>query len=154
MNSNKEEDCRVRMGEIGEKIFINFCSSNGQKVEVASDPYDSKKDLLVEGLTTEVKTQVPFILKNAFTFRPTQLKKCLNVERLIFVSVPSNKRKYKSDGKVYEIDPTKMKYHSYSTEDGRNMIVIPIDQPDMTELFTMTENEAILLQKYSYSGWN
>lgn len=154
MINNTEDDQKTRMGQIGETIFSNFCSANGYKIEMAIDPYDSKKDMMVDGLTTEVKTQVPYVYKNAFTFKPNQLKKCLTVERLIFVSVPNHKTPHYSEGKIYEIDPKKMQYYSYTARDGRNMIAIPIDQSDMTELFTMSKEHAKLLQTYSSSAWN
>ena len=154
INNTVEDDRKTRMGKIGETIFANFCSAKGYKIEVSIDPYDSKKDMIVDGLTTEVKTQVPYVYKNAFTFKPNQLKKCLTVERLIFVSVPNHKTSHHSDGKIYEIDPKKMQYYSYTTGDGRNMIAIPIDQLDMKELFTMSNDYATMLQKYSSSKWN
>jgi len=147
-------DNKTRMGQIGETIFANFCLANGYKIEMSIDPYDSKKDMIVDGLTTEVKTQVPYVHKNAFTFKPNQLKKCLTVERLIFVSVPNHRTFHHSAGKIYEINPKKMQYYSYAAKDGRNMIAVPIDQSDMTELFTMSKEHAELLQKYSSSTWN
>lgn len=154
MINNTEDDQKTRMGKIGETIFANFCSARGYKIEVSIDPFDPKKDMMVDGLTTEVKTQVPYVYKNAFTFKPNQLKKCLTVERLIFVSVPNHKTHHHSDGKIYEINPKKMRYYSYITKDGRNMVAIPIDQIDMKELFTMAKEDATLLQKYSSSKWN
>jgi hypothetical protein len=142
------------MGRAGETIIVNYCTAAGQKVTVSEDQYDSQKDMIIDGLKVEVKTQVPYIYKNAFSFKPNQLRKCKNADRVIFISVPSKEKPHHSDGKVYLIKSTEMKHYPYKTKDGRDMIAVPIDQEDMDELFTLTEKQCILLQSYSVSGWN
>lgn len=141
------------LGKTGEKIVSNFYSRNGKIVEQSINNFDSTKDMLVDGAKIEVKTQVPFVIKNAFTFRENQLRKCLNADGVVFVSVPNTTKPHYSDGKVYLIDSSKLKYSHYTTKDGRKMILIPIDQPDMIELYQMTEEECIELQKYTTSSW-
>jgi len=61
------------MGRAGETIIVNYCTAAGQKVTVSEDQYDSQKDMIIDGLKVEVKTQVPYIYKNAFSFKPNQL---------------------------------------------------------------------------------
>ena len=48
INNTVEDDRKTRMGKIGETIFANFCSAKGYKIEVSIDPYDSKKDMIVD----------------------------------------------------------------------------------------------------------
>lgn len=141
------------LGRAGETIIINYCTKHGQVVEASVDQYDSEKDMVIDGLKCEVKTQVPWVIKNAFTFKPNQLKKCLNADRVIFISVPNSTKPHWSDGKVFLIKSSEMQYKKDKTKDGRAMILIPIDQPGMDELFTISTEESKILQKYSASSW-
>ena len=143
-----------KLGKAGEFIISNACTKAGQKVILSEDQYDSKKDMIIDGLRVEVKTQVPFVYKNAFTFKPNQLKKCLSVDRVIFISVPNEKIAHHSDGKVYIIKPDEMKYSKYRTKDGRDMILIPINQPAMKEIYVLSPKQRKMLQQYSVSSWN
>jgi hypothetical protein len=142
------------LGRAGETIITNYCTAAGQKVLVSEDQYDNQKDMIIDGLKVEVKTQVPYIYKNAFSFKPNQLRKCKNADRVIFISVPSKEKPHHSDGKVFLIKSADMKYYPYKTKDGREMIAVPIDQEGMDELFTLTDKQCKLLQSYSVSGWN
>ena len=142
------------MGRAGETIIVNYCTAAGQKVILSEDQYDSQKDMIIDGLKVEVKTQVPYIYKNAFSFKPNQLRKCKNADRVIFISVPSKEKSHHSDGKVYLIKSAEMKHSPYKTKDGRDMIAVPIDQESMDELFTLSKEQCILLQSYSVSAWN
>jgi hypothetical protein len=142
------------MGRAGETIIVNYCTAAGQKVTVSEDQYDSQKDMIIDGLKVEVKTQVPYIFKDAFSFKPNQLKKCKNADRVIFISVPSKEKPHHSDGKVYLIKSAEMKYYPYKTKDGRDMIAVPIKQEAMDELFTLSDKQCKLLQSYSVSSWN
>lgn len=151
----KNDEKKTKLGRAGESIVLNWYSDQGSKVKASIDQYDSHKDALVDGNSVEIKTQVPFVYKDCFTIKPNQLRKCLNVHRLVFVSVPNTKEKHHSDGKVYCIFPEDgLKYFKYTTRDGRDMILIPIKQEGMREIFEMTPEEQTILQRYSVSGWN
>ena len=76
MKCNKE-----KLGEIGERIFA--CRVPG--ADFSGDKYDRVKDLELDGKTFEVKTQVRFINEDCFTVKSSQIKKCENVDFLIFV---------------------------------------------------------------------
>lgn len=141
------------LGKTGEKIVSNYYSRNGSIVEQAINNFDSTKDMLVDGKKIEIKTQVPFVIKSSFTFRQNQLTKCLNADTVVFVSVPNSTKSHYSEGKVYAIESKKLKYDYYTTKDGRKMILIAIGQPDMKELFVMSEDECKELQKYTISSW-
>lgn len=145
---------QAKMGRAGETIVHNWLNKNGFLVEASVDQYDSEKDMLVNGKKIEVKTQVPFIMKDAFSILQKQLNKCLKADVVYFVSVPNSTRKHYSDGKVYRIDSNKIKYQFHKTKDGRQMILIPIKQPDLQEVFQMSKKECEILQRYSVSKWN
>jgi len=150
-----QDSKQSKLGRAGESIVLNWYSEQGMKVKASIDQYDSHKDALIDGKWAEVKTQVPFVYRDSFTIKPNQLRKCQNVCRLIFVSVPNAKENHYSAGKVYCIFPEDgLQYNKYTTKDGRDMILIPIKQDGMREIFEMTEEEQKILQRYSVSSWN
>lgn len=148
----REQNMEI-LGKTGEKIVANFYSRKGKIVEQAINHFDNTKDMTVDGAKVEVKTQVPFVLKNAFSFRKNQLRKCLSADGVVFVSVPNSVKPHWSDGKVYLIEPSKLKYNHYKTKDGREMVLIPINQPDMIEMYQISQEECGELQKYTSSEW-
>jgi hypothetical protein len=92
-----------QIGEQGELLVANFFKSCGCCVELSGNKYDMKKDILVNNVCMEIKTQTiyrKFPLEDgrevpAFTVNTetaygkiyhNQLKKCMSVERLIFVA--------------------------------------------------------------------
>ena len=148
------DEATAMLGRAGETIVSNFFVKKMFTVEASVDQYDSTKDMLINNKKVEVKTQVPFVFKHAFSFKKTQLRKCLNSDFVVFVSVPNNEREHFSSGKGYLIQSKLMRYTEYTTKDGRDMILIPIKQKDMNEIFTMTEEECKILKRYSQSDWN
>jgi len=77
------------LGNLGEKLVAHYFSKQGYNVDFALDPFDSEKDLVVEGYTCEVKTQQPYHILKSFTIRKSQLKKCMSVNMNFFVETPS-----------------------------------------------------------------
>jgi hypothetical protein len=141
------------LGLAGEKIIINMLSEAGYKVKTSINKYDSEKDLLVEDKKVEVKTQVPFVIQNAFTFKPNQLRKCRSVDVLYFVCVPPPKHKDKWAGWVFEADPKSFVTRNYITKDGRVMMLIDRNQPALKAIKKISDEEVKELQKYSVSGY-
>src|ERR1035437_9950264 len=70
------------MGDIGEALI---CANFGGRL--STNKYDQEKDLIIvaTGEKVEVKTQVRYRLKAMMTVQPNQLRKCLEVDRLMFV---------------------------------------------------------------------
>jgi hypothetical protein len=149
-----KEELMNELGLAGEKIVINMLSGEGCRIQSSIDKYDSEKDLMVDGqYKVEVKTQVPFIMKNSFTFKPNQLRKCRSVDVLYFVSVPPPRHNDKWGGWIFRVDPKNFVTTTYRTKDGREMILINRDQPALVPVKKMTDEEAKELQKYTVSGY-
>jgi hypothetical protein len=108
---------------------------------------------LVDDKKVEVKTQVPFIMQNAFTFKPNQLNKCRSVDVLYFVSVPAPRHSDKWAGWIFRVEPKNFKTRNYTTKDGRKMILIDREQEALKPVRKMTEQEMAELQKYTVSGY-
>ena len=150
---NKEE-LMNELGLAGEKIVINMLSGEGCRIESSINKYDSEKDLMVDGqYKVEVKTQVPFIMKNSFTFKPNQLRKCRSVDVLYFVSVPAPRHTDKWAGWIFRVEPKNFVTTTYRTKDGREMILINREQPALFPVKKMSDEEARELQKYTVSEY-
>jgi hypothetical protein len=94
------------IGIAGERLVAMVYKKLGHKVIISSDKYDSKKDMTIDGIMTEVKTQTlyrmfqtPAGTKQAFTvdiindkgkIYSNQLSKCTNAEKLVFVQRSSS----------------------------------------------------------------
>tara|TARA_Y100000296_G_scaffold84761_1_gene118774 strand:+ start:72 stop:527 length:456 start_codon:yes stop_codon:yes gene_type:complete len=143
--SNKE-----LLGDLGEKIIANRAVKKKYKVEMAADPYDSKKDLTINGQSTEVKTQVPWVTRNCFTInseQTNQWKKCQEVVKngiLIFVSVPCARR---NTSFIYQIKKG-FDSHLHKTTDGREMYCIPINDKNCKILGEINGKDKELLRRY------
>lgn len=87
------------VGDVGESIVYNIFSSNGQSVSMSTDCFDQEKDMTVDGQTVEIKTLIPIYKYNSFCLPQRQSKKCEEVDRLIFVKIPTTE---KSKIQVYE----------------------------------------------------
>jgi hypothetical protein len=149
-----KEELMNELGLAGEKIVINMLSEEGCKIKTSVDKYDSEKDLLVDGqYKVEVKTQVPFVMQNAFTFKPNQLRKCRSVDVLYFVSVPPPRHTDKWAGWIFRAEPQNFVTRNYKTKDGRDMVLIDREQPALIPVKKMTDEEMKELQKYTVSGY-
>lgn len=138
-----------QLGMAGEKLVSSFFRSLGHTVEESLSTYDSVKDMIVDGKTCEVKTQMPFYTENSFTMKKNQLTKCRNVDKLIFVEAPSSK----SDViKIWEAPKETRKFRTRATKDGRNMYLL--DKGRMNLLHTIEDivivNE---MKSFSNSTW-
>jgi len=141
------------LGLMGEKIIINYLSEKGHMVKHSVDKYDSEKDLIVENKKVEVKTQVPFLIENSFSFKPDQLKKCRNVDVLYFISVPATKHRDKWEGWIFEADPKKFEWFERTTKNGRKMILVDRNQPALKPVKKVSQEEMEQLKKYSVSEY-
>jgi hypothetical protein len=141
------------LGLMGEKVIINYLSSIGRIVEQSIDKYDSTKDMLCDGRTVEVKTQVPFILQKALTFRTDQLRKCRNVDELYFVTVPAPEHSYKWSGWIFKVDPKAFTHRTYKTKKGVNMILVDIEQEAVVPVCQLSEENISQLRKYTVSSY-
>ena len=149
-----KDEMMNELGLAGEKIVINMLSDEGCRIKTSVDKYDSEKDLLVDGqYKVEVKTQVPFVMQNAFTFKPNQLRKCRSVDVLYFVSVPPPRHVDKWAGWIFRVEPQHFLTRTYKTKDGREMILIDREQSALVPVKKMSDDEMKELQKYTVSEY-
>jgi len=137
------------LGVVGEKIIANEL---GGDIKFSIDKYDNKKDLVVNGKTVEVKTQVPFILENAFSIKLNQLHKCRAVDELYFIAVPA-KRKFKWEGWMFKVNPKTFVTRKTLTRDNREMLLINIEQPAVEKVRKVNDAYIASLVKFSTSKY-
>jgi hypothetical protein len=138
-------DNKQILGTIGEKIVANYMSRIGRIVEVATDPFDSTKDMKVNGKSLEVKTQVPYIIKKGFTLKKNQLNKCLNADYFVIVQAPCTKL---DEATLWKIKKG-FKYELTKMKNGDERYLIPRDQEAVVKKMDIVGEEKELLRKYS-----
>ena len=144
--TESERKRKTLLGNAGEKIVTNFFSKKGFNVEISIDPYDNQKDMKVNDKTVEVKTQVPFIFKNAFTIKDNhQLKKCKNADALVFVQAPCSKS---DKAGIFQIDKG-FEYSKYTTKKKNKMILVPMNQLAVRQLASIDGENKQILRKYA-----
>ena len=142
------------LGDIGEEIIMTELRSRGHVISKSIDPLDKEKDIVMdESLKIEVKTQVPFFKKKAFTVRKNQLKKCLECSVLYIISAPAKYGTHDgTEGFVYKVDPKKLKYKFFKTNNGEERVLFEREQEAFVHDFTVTDKEILeVMRKYSSS---
>ena len=107
------------VGDLGEIVF-QACFGG----IMSDDQFDSTKDLVLDGKTVEIKTQCRYKNIDAFTVNKahsTNLRKCLTVDRLIFVE-------YDSTNEITFFECTDREYFTVKTASGKMMACFPIDK--------------------------
>ena len=137
-----------QLGRDGELLVAAYYEQTGHIVSKSSDEYDAVKDMTIDGIETEVKTQTLYrsftsignTIQPAFTVDiaadngrvySNQLNKCMNVEKLIFV-----KRSSSNDPFVRIYEAPKLGQRKFSVNknkhDGRYVAGFLLK--DMTEI--------------------
>jgi hypothetical protein len=141
---------KTKTGDLGEKLVARFYRNQGHDVEESLNLFDFEKDMTIDGETCEVKTQMPWIKENAFSIREQQVKKCMNVDRLIFVETPSKFNDHRVH--IYEFPKETRKYRTKITKDNRKMALF---EKKNAVLLTTIEDDSIIEQfdRYNLSDW-
>lgn len=149
-----KDEKALRLGHIGENIVANYYSSQGYRIKLSLDPYDSIKDLMVGDMQVEVKTQQPHVKMGALTFRPNQLPKCSNPKTLLtFVTATAEyKPTYKWNNCLFEVDYN-FETVPYTTSYGVKMIAVPIEQEAVRFIKKLEDEEIYTLSKYTQSNY-
>jgi hypothetical protein len=149
-----KDEKALRLGHIGENIVANWYSSQGYRIKLSLDPYDSVKDLMVGHMQVEVKTQQPYVKMKALTFRPNQLPKCSNPNTLLnFVTATAEYDPlFKWNNCLFEVDHN-FKTIPYTTSYGIKMIAVPIEQEAVRFIKKLEDEEIYVLSKYTQSNY-
>jgi len=115
---NKEQ-MMVELGSIGEDLVADLFRRQGSEVALSENKYDSVKDMIVDGQTCEVKTQMPYHIKKMFTIKVDQYFKCMNADKLIWVETPSKHNDYRID--IYESPARGLRMFRKYKAQGRDM---------------------------------
>jgi hypothetical protein len=151
MTQHLLDEKKTRLGKMGEICVGNWASTQGKVVIHSIDPYDSQKDLVIDGITVEVKTQTPYINEMAFSIRPNQLRKCRAVDELYFVALPSPQTRFVYVGHcwIYKVDPKTFTHREIQTRRGMKMILIDIKQSAVTPVMEIDPSDVALMMRYS-----
>jgi len=132
---------KVLLGLIGERIVAKVLRDSGHTVDESLDPFDSEKDMNVDGQRVEVKTQVHVVIEDSFGIPRSQLKKIMASHRVYFVSVPPAREINQDDlmGCVFELDPSS-DFKMHRAMIGKNeTLCIPRRQTAMRMIYQVTD---------------
>lgn len=145
------DENKTRTGLLGEKIVAKYYRDQGMKVDESLDLYDRKKDMTIDSETCEIKTQQLWYKENSFTVKENQIKKCSEVDKLIFVETPSKFNNFKVS--IYEYPKNKRQTKVKLTSDNRKMHLYNKDNGIL--LTTITDDVIInQFKRYSVSSWS
>jgi meiotically up-regulated gene 157 (Mug157) protein len=129
---NKEAELKkTLLGILGEKIVAKYLRDCGHQVNESLYMFDSSKDMEVDGLHVEVKTQTPFLIHDAFAVSINQMNKIQNSHRVYWVSVPPSKVNDVLAGYVFEMDPKIASSFLYRLKTGREVMCFKRNQEGM-----------------------
>lgn len=88
MTTATELENQKELGDFCEIFVFDFFRLLGYNVNFSENEFDQIKDLTINGHEVEVKGQVPYYARNAFTVETSQVAKCSEVPFLFFVEIP------------------------------------------------------------------
>lgn len=145
---------KVLLGLTGERIVAHILREQGHTVIESLNPFDDTKDMLMDGLKVEVKTQVPIVLEDSFSFNRSQLEKIMRSYRTFFISVPPKRERNADDmaGGVFELDPSRpFKMHK-ARINAKELLCVPRRQEALTMIYQVQDEELLqTLQQLSTS---
>ena len=135
-------DNKQMLGKLGESLVMKYFVEKNCKVIPSVDQFDKEKDLIVDNEKFEIKTQVLWKQENAFTVERSQLTKCRNVSRLIWIEVPTPFSSENTPLYILEDLPIeKRQFRLKKTKNGKVMYLR--DKKQMTLLETITDVKII-----------
>lgn len=131
------------LGEIGEKIYANHCSSLGQKIQLSLDPYDMEKDILVDNKPKELKTQTRYVVNNCCSLKLNQIRKCR--KGFIWIECPTDRS---PKARMWEIKEG-FKFGKSTRNNGEERYDVYMDQEKMVFIKDLSPEEYKYLKMYS-----
>lgn len=130
---------KVLLGILGEKIVAKHFRDSGHQVDESLDIFDSEKDMLIDGNKIEVKTNVPLIYYDSFSFSKSQYNKIINSHRVYWVSVPLQTQEDPYAGCIFEMDPKVATLHTITFNSGKSTIGLRRNQNGMKVVYKIKD---------------
>jgi hypothetical protein len=134
---------KVLLGMLGEKIVAKHFRDSGHHVEESLNVFDSDKDMVIDGMNVEVKTNVPLIYYDSFSIPKSQYNKIINAHRVYWVSVPLQTKDDQFEGCIFEMDPKVAKLHTIRFNSGKTVIGLKRQQEGMRVIHVI-KDESLL----------
>ncbi len=151
------KDKLQEIGKIGEDIIRLYLLDNNRTI-TGTNWFDSTKDLILDNhLKCEIKTQVPWLVQDSFTFEVGQLNKILNSDIVYFISIPAKYANGEPDrfsGHIFECNnPAELKYRLKETNAGKKMYLVERTQPALKSIHIISKESQDKLAKLSKSTY-
>jgi hypothetical protein len=130
---------KILLGMLGEKIIAKHLRDIGCVVDESLDVFDSTKDMVVDGMCVEVKTNAPLFYYDSFSIPQNQYNKIIKSHRVYWLSVPLQTKEDQFSGCIFEMDPNIAKVHQIKFGDGRSVIGVKRQQEGMKIIYKITD---------------
>lgn len=131
------------VGELGEKIAASHYSREGCIVEWALNPFDRIKDMIVDGKKKEVKCQTLYCVRDCFSLKLNQMKKCKN--GFLLIECPTT---YSPIARMYEVEKG-FRFGQSVRNNGDVRYDIPRKQPALKLIREIVGEEYNMLKAYA-----
>ena len=142
MNISEKERMKI-LGDLGEKIYANHCSSLGHKIHLSLNPFDMEKDILVDDKRKEIKTQTRYVVNNCCSLKLNQLEKCK--KGFIWIECPTDRS---PQARMWEIKEG-FKCGKTKRKNGEVRYDVYMDQEKMVFIKDLSPEEYKYLKFYS-----
>ena len=142
MNITEKERMKI-LGDLGEKIYANHCSSLGHKIHLSLNPFDMEKDILVDDKRKEIKTQTRYVVNNCCSLKLNQIEKCK--KGFIWIECPTDRS---PQARMWEIKEG-FKFGKSTRNNGEERYDVYMDQEKMVFIKDLSPEEYKYLKFYS-----
>ena len=142
MNISEKERMKI-LGDLGEKIYANHCSSLGHKIHLSLNPFDMEKDILVDDKRKEIKTQTRYVVNNCCSLKLNQIEKCK--KGFIWIECPTDRS---PQARMWEIKEG-FKCGKTKRKNGEVRYDVYMDQEKMVLIKDLSPEEYKYLKFYS-----
>lgn len=142
MNISEKERMKI-LGDLGEKIYANHCSSLGHKIHLSLNPFDMEKDILVDDKRKEIKTQTRYVVNNCCSLKLNQYEKCK--KGFIWIECPTDRS---PKARMWEIKEG-FKMGKSKRKNGEVRFDVWMDQDNMVKIKDLSPEEYKYLKMYS-----
>jgi hypothetical protein len=162
---NKSKELKKQLlGEMGSALIQQFVVSQGYYCFAPWDVYHRSCDLVIQPdpvrepnvlYRAQVKCKVPFVTKGSQSFTSKQWLHYQGVDIIYFICSPVVGEYEHMDiwkGRIYSGNPKKLQTKNVTTRSGRDMVLIPLDQPELKHEFTIKNQECLDLMKELTTG--
>ncbi len=146
------------LGEMGVALIQQLLYGQDIRSYPSWDVFHRSCDLLIEDksavhferLKTQIKCKVPWAVESSQSFTVDQWEEYKTADRIYFICAPIQGRFETNDiwkGHIYSGVPSELVTRQKQTRSGRDMTLVPLDQPNLKLEFTIKNKKCLDLMR-------